>query len=189
MINNYKEHKVQENGINSLKCETIYLQKVRTLSDLIKTIDNYIYWYNNERIKLTLGGYSPVQYRLMNNEWYNIYKEPKVQENGISSNFIQDKEFMMKIARSKLRPIQLGIEEKYRIDLEFEDELKFVNYILDDADIAKGGRDILNAINDKLLDELAMFLFENKQDLLALRGQTILVKTNKDGLDFEFQVD
>ncbi len=96
---------------------------------------------------------------------------------------------MMKIARSKLRPIQLGIEEKYRIDLEFEDELKFVNYILDDADIAKGGRDILNAINDKLLDELAMFLFENKQDLLALRGQTILVKTNKDGLDFEFQVD
>ncbi|NLN80342.1 MAG: IS3 family transposase, partial [Erysipelotrichia bacterium] len=23
-------------------------------------------WYNHERIKLTLGGYSPIQYRLMN---------------------------------------------------------------------------------------------------------------------------
>lgn len=131
---------------------------------------------------------------IVKNYFDNEIKRPELlgrigYNNIVPFNFIQDKEFMMKIARSKLRPIQIGIEEKYRIDLEFEDELKFVNYILDDADITKGGRDILNAINDKLLDELAMFLFENKQDLLALRGQTILVKTNKDGLDFEFQVD
>ncbi|MGI6675653.1 MAG: IS3 family transposase [Bacilli bacterium] len=25
-----------------------------------------MYWYNHKRIKLTLGGYSPIQYRLMN---------------------------------------------------------------------------------------------------------------------------
>ena len=42
------------------------LQKVKSLSDLIRTIDEYIYWYNHDRIKLTLGGYSPIQYRLMN---------------------------------------------------------------------------------------------------------------------------
>jgi len=65
---NAYDNAVVESFFGTLKCETIYLQKVRTLSDLIKTIDNYIYWYNNERIKLTLGGYSPVQYRLMNNE-------------------------------------------------------------------------------------------------------------------------
>ena len=44
--------------------ETIYLSKIKTLGELISTIENYIYWYNNERIRLTLGGYSPVQYRL-----------------------------------------------------------------------------------------------------------------------------
>ena len=65
---NAYDNAVVESFFGTLKCETIYLQKVRTLSDLIKTIDNYIFWYNNERIKLTLGGYSPVQYRLMNNE-------------------------------------------------------------------------------------------------------------------------
>lgn len=27
-------------------------------------LDKYIHWYNNERIKLNLGGMSPVQYRL-----------------------------------------------------------------------------------------------------------------------------
>jgi len=50
-----------ESFFGTLKCETIYLQKVKSLSDLIRTIDEYIYWYNHERIKLTLGGYSPIQ--------------------------------------------------------------------------------------------------------------------------------
>ena len=50
-------------------------------------------------------------------------------------------------------------------------------YILGGADSSKGGRDILNAINDKLLDELAMFMFENKADLSSFKGAKILVKT------------
>ena len=63
---NAYDNAVIESFFGTLKCETIYLQKVRTLSDLIKIIDQYIYWYNHERIKLTLGGYSPIQFRLMN---------------------------------------------------------------------------------------------------------------------------
>lgn len=109
--------------------------------------------------------------------------------NIVPFNFIRDTEFAVKIAKSKLRPIQRGIAEKYRIDLDFEDELKFIKYILGGADSSKGGRDILNAINDKLLDELAMFMFENKQDLPSLRGARILVKTNKDKLEFSFEND
>ena len=35
---------------------------------LIRTIDEYIYWYNHERIKLTLGGYSPIQYTHESND-------------------------------------------------------------------------------------------------------------------------
>lgn len=62
------DNAVVESFFGTLKCETIYLQKVRTLSDLIRTIDQYIYWYNHHRIKLTLGGYSPVQFRLMNQQ-------------------------------------------------------------------------------------------------------------------------
>ncbi len=62
------DNAVVESFFGTLKFETIYLQKVRSLADLIKTIDEYIYWYNHERIKLTLGGYSPIQYRLMNQQ-------------------------------------------------------------------------------------------------------------------------
>ncbi len=65
---NAYDNAMVKNFFGTLKCEMIYLQKIRALSDLIKTIDNYIYWYNHERIKLALGGYSLVQYRLTNNK-------------------------------------------------------------------------------------------------------------------------
>ena len=36
----------------------------KTLDDLIKAIDDYIYYYNYDRIKTKLKGLSPVNYRL-----------------------------------------------------------------------------------------------------------------------------
>lgn len=132
--------------------------------------------------------------KIVKNYFDNEIKRPEIlgrigYSNIVPFNFIKDKEFSVKIARSKLRPVQKAIYEKYRIDLEFEDELKFIDYILGGADSSKGGRDILNAINDKLLDGLAMFMFENKQDLSSFKGAKILVKTAKDGLLFSFEND
>lgn len=132
--------------------------------------------------------------KIVKNYFDNEVKRPEIlgrigYSNIVPFNFIRDKEFSIKIAKSKLRLIQKAILEKYRIDLEFEDELKFIIYILGGADSSKGGRDILNAVNDKLLDELAMFMFENKQDLSSFKGAKILVKTGKDSLEFSFEND
>ena len=130
--------------------------------------------------------------KIVKNYFDNEIKRPEIlgrigYSNIVPFNFIKDKEFSIKIAKSKLRPVQKAIADKYRIDLEFENELEFINYILGGVDSSKGGRDILNAINDKLLDELAMFMFENKQDLASLRGTRLLVKANKNGLEFSFE--
>lgn len=132
--------------------------------------------------------------KIVKNYFDNEIKRPEIlgrigYSNIVPFNFIKDREFSVKIARSKLRPVQKAILEKYRIDLEFEDELKFIDYILGGADSNKGGRDILNAINDKLLDELAMFMFENKANLSSFKGAKIVVKTTKNGLDFSFEND
>ena len=132
--------------------------------------------------------------KIVKNYFDNEIKRPEIlgrigYSNIVPFNFIKDREFSVKIARSKLRPVQRAISEKYRIDLEFEDELKFIDYILGGTDSSKGGRDILNAINDKLLDELAMFMFENKQDLASFKGAKILVKAIKNGLEFSFEND
>lgn len=105
--------------------------------------------------------------------------------NIVPFNFIKDDEFRLKIAQSKLKSIRKGIEEKYHITLTFNNELKFLNYVIGDADKSKGGRDILNALNDKLLDDLAMFLFKNKEDLREIR--VIYVDTDENGLSFGYE--
>ena len=106
--------------------------------------------------------------------------------NIVPFNFIQDREFQVKICKSKLKPVIRGIEEKYKLELEFEKEMEAIEYILKGVDSSKGGRDILNAINDRLLDRIAMFLFENKDDLRSLKGSKINTKVEKDGFKFEF---
>ena len=106
--------------------------------------------------------------------------------NIVPFNFIQDRDFLYKIAKSKLKPVKAGILEKYKLELEFDKEMDVINYILAGVDTAKGGRDILNAINDRLLDPLAMFLFENKADLISYRGGILTASVGKEGLKFEF---
>ena len=92
----------------------------------------------------------------------------------------------MKICKNKLKPVIRGIEEKYKLELEFEKELDAIDYILKAVDLSKGGRDILNAINDRLLDPLSMFLFDNKDDLRSLKGSRIITKVTNDGFNFDF---
>lgn len=106
--------------------------------------------------------------------------------NIVPFNFIQDREFQYKICKNKLKPVIRGIEEKYKLELEFEKEMEAIEYILKSVDSSKGGRDILNAINDRLLDPLAMFLFENKDDLRSLKGSKLVAKLGKNGFEFSF---
>ena len=121
----------------------------------------------------------------------NIIQRPELlgrigYHNIIPFNFINDPEFSRRIAASKLVPVKKGIMEKYKLDLQFESEPEFIDYILKVSDTNKGGRDILNAINDNLLDELAVFLFENKDDLRAYRNSVLMVSVNKKKKKLEF---
>ncbi|MBO0995928.1 IS3 family transposase [Bacillus sp. SD088] len=47
----------------TLKSEKYYLHKYETFEELSKAIDEYIYFYNNERYQERLNGLSPVEYR------------------------------------------------------------------------------------------------------------------------------
>ena len=57
-----------EGFFGRMKTECFYNHSLEALSldELKKYLDKYIQWYNNVRIKNTLGGLSPVQYRLNN---------------------------------------------------------------------------------------------------------------------------
>ncbi len=47
----------------TLKSECFYLREFRSVSALRKAVEDYIHYYNNERISLKLKGLSPVEYR------------------------------------------------------------------------------------------------------------------------------
>jgi putative transposase len=60
---NCLDNAVIENFFGIIKSELFYLKKYKTIIQLKKEISDYIYYYNNDRIKLNLKGMSPIQYR------------------------------------------------------------------------------------------------------------------------------
>ncbi|MBR3356138.1 MAG: IS3 family transposase [Oscillospiraceae bacterium] len=54
-----------ENFFGVLKCEMFYGQesKYRNIRDLMNAIDDYIHYYNEQRIKVKLKGQTPSQFR------------------------------------------------------------------------------------------------------------------------------
>lgn len=60
---NCLDNAAMESFFGTLKAEYFYLNRFETLEQLQRGLDHYIHYYNHERIKLTLKGLSPVQYR------------------------------------------------------------------------------------------------------------------------------
>lgn len=47
-----------------IKCEKYYLNKYGTFEELEKAIDEYIYFYNYDRLQEKLNGLSPMEFRV-----------------------------------------------------------------------------------------------------------------------------
>ena len=61
---NCLDNAVMENFFGILKSELLYIQQFDSMEHFIKELYNYIYYYNNCRIKQKLKGLSPVNYRI-----------------------------------------------------------------------------------------------------------------------------
>jgi transposase InsO family protein len=60
---NCLDNAVMESFFATLKSEYFHLNKFRDLDELQAGLKRYIHYYNHDRIKLKLGGQSPVEYR------------------------------------------------------------------------------------------------------------------------------
>ena len=58
------DNAVIESFFGTLKAEYFHLSTIESIEVLEAGVNDYIYYYNNERIKLGLQGLSPVDYRL-----------------------------------------------------------------------------------------------------------------------------
>ncbi len=60
---NCLDNSVMENFFGLLKSELLYLEEFESIEDFKKKLNDYIYYYNNYRIKCKLKGMSPVEFR------------------------------------------------------------------------------------------------------------------------------
>ena len=60
---NCMDNGAMENFFGRLKVEMFYGEQFENVEAFIQALDDYIYYYNNDRISLKLKGMSPVQYR------------------------------------------------------------------------------------------------------------------------------
>jgi putative transposase len=60
---NCLDNAVMENFFGILKTELLYLQEFDSNEHFIQEINDYIYYYNNKRLKQRLKDMSPVEYR------------------------------------------------------------------------------------------------------------------------------
>ena len=60
---NCLDNALMESFFGTLKCETIYIEKPKTIEEFEQQIHSFMHYYNHERIQLKLKGLSPVQYR------------------------------------------------------------------------------------------------------------------------------
>ena len=67
---NCLDNAVMENFFGLLKSELLYLQNFDSLEHFKEELEQYLQYYNNDRIKLKLDGKSPVQYRTQTNNSY-----------------------------------------------------------------------------------------------------------------------
>jgi len=62
---NCLDNALAENFFGIMKSELLYLERFDTADEFIKSLEEYIDYYNNKRIKIRLNGKSPVQYRTL----------------------------------------------------------------------------------------------------------------------------
>jgi len=61
---NCYDNAAMESFFGVMKTEMFYLKKFTSVKQLKRALVKYIHYYNHDRIKMKLGGLSPVQYRL-----------------------------------------------------------------------------------------------------------------------------
>ena len=61
---NCLDNAIMENFFGLLKSELLYLREFKDIDEFISELEQYIFYYNNKRIKGKLKGLSPVDYRI-----------------------------------------------------------------------------------------------------------------------------
>jgi DNA polymerase III delta prime subunit len=134
---------------------------------------------NQVNTKMEFEEIGRVIFESIKNKFENEINRPELlgrmgYGNIVIFDFIRDEKVQKEIAKSKIFPIKEYLKENKKIVLDFNNEDEFLKYVVSRADASKGGRDILNKLEDILVSKLADYLFDN--DGYICEGSTVKVK-------------
>jgi ATP-dependent Clp protease ATP-binding subunit ClpA len=105
--------------------------------------------------------------------------------NIVTFDFIYDKAVQKAIASGQIAPIIEYLKDSKNIHLVFANEDDFLEFIISKADPSKGGRDILNKLEDILVTEVADFLFDNDGYIHPNSNVSVRFDKEKKAIHFE----
>lgn len=108
----------------------------------------------------------------------------RIGNNIVVFNFIEAPEVFVKIAQSKFKHIVDFVQERYKAEIRFENEKDAFLSIAKNSDRQNGGRGMLNLIEDRIINPLATFIFQNSK---FLAGRQILIRQIKTHFDFDLE--
>lgn len=113
------------------------------------------------------------------------------EANIVPFNFIQNDDVLVAIGKSKFKPIRDFIKERYKAEIRFDDEEEAFAALGSGANKKNGGRGMLNAMEQKLINPLSDFVFEKMENLMR-GGRIIKVSIDKipgGGVEFDFYLE
>lgn len=113
------------------------------------------------------------------------------EANIVPFNFIQNDDVLVAIGKSKFKPIRDFIKERYKAEIRFDDEEEAFAALGSGANKKNGGRGMLNAMEQKLINPLSDFVFEKMENLMR-GGRIIKVSIDKipgGEVEFDFYLE
>jgi len=159
--------------------------------------DTFIVFTSNigaSTVKHDVNDTSDAFKQAVKNHFVNDLKRPEIlgrigEANIIPFNFMTDKKVLIAIARAKLEPLKNRLKEKWQLnDLQFKDEEKALNAIIQQVDPQSGGRGVLNVLVTCLFDPLAQFLFDEVHDTQQLIHKNIRIEQAGNNAFFDFEI-
>jgi len=106
--------------------------------------------------------------------------------NIVTFDFINNKNVQKSIANGKIEPVIEYLRESRNINLAFANKDDFLDYVISKTDQSKGGRDILNKLEDILVSKVADYIFDNEGFIYP--NSTVTVRFDKKTGDIKFEL-
>jgi len=107
----------------------------------------------------------------------------RIGNNIVAFNFISEPNVFVQIAKSKFKVVENFIKEKYKAQIEFEDEQASFEFISEKAGVSNGGRGLLNTIESLIVNPLSEWIFKR---IDKIEGRTIKITLTKPFFEFDF---